>query len=190
MLFFLFLLKNIDWGEAVLTSTHNQCFEEKYEIYQSFFIRKNSFFLFLVKFSIYLNRHVVPFSRYVICVTINHNEIMLNTRVSIKGNNKKSGIGRVNGFGESGCVHAEQSDYAPLHPGLCCSCKDHFVILHIIFISEKWLKVPFYPKYSTICGLLALVLLNPDKPCLCKQCRSGSVGFCRSQLIWICTVCH
>ena len=27
-------------------------------------------------------------------------------------------------------------------------------------------------------------------PCLCKQCRSRSVGFWRSQLIWICTVCH
>ena len=26
--------------------------------------------------------------------------------------------------------------------------------------------------------------------CLCKQCRSRSVGFWRSQLIWICTVCH
>ena len=26
--------------------------------------------------------------------------------------------------------------------------------------------------------------------CLCKQCRSRSVGFFRSQLIWIYTVCH
>ena len=38
-----------------------------------------------------------------------------------------------------------------------------------------------------------LIRLNPslaehDKPCLSKQCRSRSVGFCRSQLIWICTV--
>ena len=37
--------------------------------------------------------------------------------------------------------------------------------------------------------------LNPspaehDMPCLSKQCRSRSVGFWRSQLIWICTVCH
>ena len=38
--------------------------------------------------------------------------------------------------------------------------------------------------------LLTLVLLNPNIPCLCKQCRSRSVGFFRSQLIWICTVCH
>ena len=35
---------------------------------------------------------------------------------------------------------------------------------------------------------LTLVLLVPDMPCLCKQCRSRSVGFFRSQLIWICTV--
>ena len=35
-----------------------------------------------------------------------------------------------------------------------------------------------------------LVLLNPDMPCLCKQCRFRSVGFWRSQLIWICTVCY
>ena len=35
-----------------------------------------------------------------------------------------------------------------------------------------------------------LVLLNPDIPYLCKQCRSRSVGFSRSQLNWICTVCH
>ena len=37
---------------------------------------------------------------------------------------------------------------------------------------------------------LTLVLLNPDMSCLCRQCRSRSVGFFRSQLIWICTVCH
>ena len=34
------------------------------------------------------------------------------------------------------------------------------------------------------------VLLNPERPCYCKQCRSRSVGFWRSQLIWTCTVCH
>ena len=33
-------------------------------------------------------------------------------------------------------------------------------------------------------------LLNSDMPCLCKQCRSSSFGFFRSQLIWICTVWH
>ena len=33
-------------------------------------------------------------------------------------------------------------------------------------------------------------LAEHDMPCLSKQCRSRSVGFWRSQLIWICTVCH
>ena len=37
---------------------------------------------------------------------------------------------------------------------------------------------------------LTFVLSNPDMPCLCKRCRSKSVGFWRSQLIWIYTVCH
>ena len=37
---------------------------------------------------------------------------------------------------------------------------------------------------------LTLVLQNPDIPCFCKQCRSRSVGFWRSQLIWIWTVCQ
>ena len=31
-----------------------------------------------------------------------------------------------------------------------------------------------YPKYVCI---INLVLLNPDIPCFCKQCRSRSVGF-------------
>ena len=31
-------------------------------------------------------------------------------------------------------------------------------------------------------------LAEHDMPCFSKQCRSKSVGFCRSQLIWICTV--
>ena len=44
--------------------------------------------------------------------------------------------------------------------------------------------------WSKLLSFLTLVLLNPDIPCLCKQCRSRSVGFFRSQLIWICTVCH
>ena len=37
---------------------------------------------------------------------------------------------------------------------------------------------------------LTLVLLNQDIPFLCKQCISRSVCFWRSQLKWICTVCH
>ena len=41
--------------------------------------------------------------------------------------------------------------------------------------------------YSHLPSQLTLVLLNPDIPYLCKQCRARSVGF---QLIWIGTVCH
>ena len=42
--------------EAVLTNTHNLCFEQKYEKYQNFYLK---IFIFLVvKFSIYLNRYV------------------------------------------------------------------------------------------------------------------------------------
>ena len=37
---------------------------------------------------------------------------------------------------------------------------------------------------------LTFVLLSPDISCFCKQCRSRSDGFWRSQLTWICTVCH
>ena len=43
-------------AEAVLTSTHNLCFEEKYENYQ-IFLSENFMFLKVI-FSIYLNRHV------------------------------------------------------------------------------------------------------------------------------------
>ena len=43
-------------AEAVLTCTHNLCFEQKYKKYQSF-LSKNFQFL-EEKFSIYLNRRV------------------------------------------------------------------------------------------------------------------------------------
>ena len=47
--------------EVVLASTHNLCFELKYEKY--FFLFEKFYFL-VVKFSVYLNRHVfVMFSR-------------------------------------------------------------------------------------------------------------------------------
>ena len=39
-------------------------------------------------------------------------------------------------------------------------------------------RMPDQHLYSIV--LLTLVLLNPDIPCLCKQCRSRSVGFWRS----------
>ena len=43
-------------AKAVLTSTQNLCFEQKYEMYLNF-LSENFQFL-VVKFSIYLNRHV------------------------------------------------------------------------------------------------------------------------------------
>ena len=43
-------------AEAVLTSTHNLCLEQKYENYQKF--SSESFHFWVVKFSIYLNRRV------------------------------------------------------------------------------------------------------------------------------------
>ena len=43
--------------EAVLTSTHNLCFEQKYEKYQNFSFESFHFF-FVVKFSIYLKSRV------------------------------------------------------------------------------------------------------------------------------------
>ena len=60
---FLILLKNIDCGysleppaEAVLTSTHNLCFEQKHEKYQNFL--SENFPFVVEKISIYLNRRV------------------------------------------------------------------------------------------------------------------------------------
>ena len=49
-------------AEAVLTSTHNLCFEQKYEKYQMF-LSENFPFL-EVKLSIYLNRRVFVMSKF------------------------------------------------------------------------------------------------------------------------------
>ena len=43
-------------GEAVLTNTHNLCFEQKCEKYQNFYLKTSSFLV--VNFSLYLNRRV------------------------------------------------------------------------------------------------------------------------------------
>ena len=60
IIFLIFAQKHRLWvfvTEAVLMSSHNLCFEQKYENYQNF-LSEN--FLYLeVKFSIYLNRHVL-----------------------------------------------------------------------------------------------------------------------------------
>ena len=59
-----FLLKNIDCGYSL--EPHRRCgskeypqamFEQKYEKYQNF-LSENFHFFFVVKFSVYLNRHV------------------------------------------------------------------------------------------------------------------------------------
>ena len=48
--------------EAVLTSTNNLCLEQKHEKYQNFL--SENFHFWVVKFSVYLNRHVsVMFTR-------------------------------------------------------------------------------------------------------------------------------
>ena len=44
-------------AEAVLTNTHNLCFEQKYEKISDHFLSENFQFL-VVKFSVYLNRRV------------------------------------------------------------------------------------------------------------------------------------
>ena len=52
----LWVLFRTAFGEMVLTSTHNLFFEQKYEKYQSFYLK---IFIFLViKFSVYLNEFV------------------------------------------------------------------------------------------------------------------------------------
>ena len=52
----------------------------------------------------------------------------------------------------------------------------------------------FWSDCTTVFIILVLKFnpspAEPDMSCLCKQCRSRSVGFWRSKLIWIYTVCH
>ena len=68
--FILFLLKNIDCGYSLEpprrggsnTSTHNLCFEQKYNKYQNF-LSENFLFL-LVKFLVYLSRRVFVMDAY------------------------------------------------------------------------------------------------------------------------------
>ena len=52
--------------EAVTKSTHNLCFEQKYEEYQNF-LSENFNFL-VVKFSVNLNRHVFVMKGAHICL--------------------------------------------------------------------------------------------------------------------------
>ena len=76
-------------------------------------------------------------------------------------------------------------------------------LFDIVGFSQIYGHIPLVQSHTAVYGcldvvtlseknqnILTLVLLIPDILCLCKQCRSRSVGFWRSQLIWICTVCN
>ena len=71
-------------------------------------------------------------------------------------------------------------------------------VLLIFFALVRSWNVPIFRQSMIIRvhhTFLRRIIFNPslakhDIPCLNKQCRSISIGFFRSQLIWICTVCH
>ena len=52
----LWLLVRTEFGEVVLTSAYNLCFDRKNEKYQNFL--SEHFHFLVVKFSVYLHRHV------------------------------------------------------------------------------------------------------------------------------------
>ena len=66
-----------------------------------------------------------------------------------------------------------------LKQSFVCSC----LLVHCLHVVYRYFQVLSYFH-------LKPSLSKHDMPCLSKQCRSRSVGFFRSQLIWICTVCH
>ena len=72
-----------------------------------------------------------------------------------------------------------------------CQILFFFISFYFLFIFFLKIRKLFQSgiSFCLVCKL-TLVLLNPDIPWFCKQCRSRSVVFFRSQLIWICTVCH
>ena len=80
--------------------------------------------------------------------------------------------------------HSQESDWSEYLLMVCGKRVPHFkkMINMLMFFC---LSVSSYACSSNI---LTLVLLNLDMPCLYKQCRSRSVGFWRSQLIWICSL--
>ena len=86
---FLFLLK-IDCvysleppSEAVLTSTHNLCFEQKYEKYQNFLFENFQFLV--VKFSVYFNRRVFLMDRSEPCYMSTRFTITLSVDSEVPG---------------------------------------------------------------------------------------------------------
>ena len=76
---------------------------------------------------------------------------------------------------QTGRVDLAELTSGPSWSGFLASSPEHV----------NWL-LPFSDTISNY-AVITLDLLDPDIPCLCKQCRSRSFGFWRSQLIWICT---
>ena len=78
--------------------------------------------------------------------------------------------------------------------GNCINCINIWLLPSRLFIKNCvtyfWLKKKKKCMSSALEKDLNSCLLNRDISCFHKQCRSRSVGFFRSQLIWICTVCH
>ena len=103
-------------------------------------------------------------------------------------------LNMIRGFVKEECLVIIMGQFSPvLHKNICCGYS--FEVSHWGTSNEYpqrmflWRNKKNYPRIITKYSL-TLVLLNPDIPCLCKQCSSRSVGFWRSQLIWICTICH
>ena len=55
---------------------------------------------------------------------------------------------------------------------------------------REFVKFYFFKKSDQLHTNINPSLAEHDMHCLSKQCRSRSVGFFRSQLTWIYTVCH
>ena len=85
---FLILLKHTDCGyllepphQGVLMSTHNLCFEQKYEKYQNFLSENFSFLG--CKLSIYLNRRVYVMYYVIVCYLSLFASVLLDGRVCV-----------------------------------------------------------------------------------------------------------
>ena len=57
-------------------------------------------------------------------------------------------------------------------------------------ISRWWSRLFFLQILGQVWYRVNPCPAEPGYTLPCKQCRTRSVGFWRSQLIWICTVCH
>ena len=66
----------------------------------------------------------------------------------------------------------------------------HWMLCLIRIYNLVQFKTHFEQVVKWTCSNFNSSLAEHDRPCLSKQCRSRSLGFWRSQLIWFCTVCH